>query len=220
MNTDFVIINTNARSLCPKINSFIDCFEEMEASLAVVTETWLTDGQALQDDIQDLELGSKIKLLARNRTPSVNGVCHGGVAIAFRNDRCSLAEVHMGNPDNYEVMVAAGSVPGHSRKLVVIAAYVPPNYTRARGLGCLGYIAEVVLAMKRKYRQPYVVVAGDFNQWQVDQSLADFSYVDEVRVGPTRGSRAIDRIFVSIGQWDGTVVESGSLPPLLSLIHI
>ena len=32
-NTDnlFTILNTNARSLCPKLNSFIDCFKEMEA---------------------------------------------------------------------------------------------------------------------------------------------------------------------------------------------
>ena len=33
------LINTNARSLCPKIDSLLDCFEELEVDLAVVTET-------------------------------------------------------------------------------------------------------------------------------------------------------------------------------------
>ena len=47
---DLTLINTNARSLCPKVNSLITCFEELEASLAIVTETWLTDGERLSDD--------------------------------------------------------------------------------------------------------------------------------------------------------------------------
>ena len=28
-DANFTIINTNARSLCPKINSLVDCFEEV-----------------------------------------------------------------------------------------------------------------------------------------------------------------------------------------------
>ena len=51
---EMTLINTNARSLCPKINSLVTCFEELEAHVAVVTETWLTDGVGLQDDVADL----------------------------------------------------------------------------------------------------------------------------------------------------------------------
>ena len=50
----------NSRSLCPKIHSFIDTFKEMEACLAICTETWLKDGQELEDDIDDLLHGSGI----------------------------------------------------------------------------------------------------------------------------------------------------------------
>ena len=39
----FTIINCNARSLCPKIGFLIDCMEETDASVGVVTETWLDD---------------------------------------------------------------------------------------------------------------------------------------------------------------------------------
>lgn len=59
----FTIINTNSRSLCPKINSFIDTFKEMEACLAICTETWLKDGQELDDDIDDLLHGSGIGMI-------------------------------------------------------------------------------------------------------------------------------------------------------------
>ena len=52
------IINTNARSLCPKIDSLIDCFEELDVTLGVVTETWLADGDSLDRDIQDLAKGA------------------------------------------------------------------------------------------------------------------------------------------------------------------
>lgn len=37
--TEFNFINTNPRSLCPKINSLLDTIEEMDLSLAVITET-------------------------------------------------------------------------------------------------------------------------------------------------------------------------------------
>ena len=32
------VINTNAQSLCPKINSLVDCFEELDGTIAIVTE--------------------------------------------------------------------------------------------------------------------------------------------------------------------------------------
>ena len=44
--TAFTIVNTNARSLCPKIHSLIDCFNELEADIAIITETWLTSGDS------------------------------------------------------------------------------------------------------------------------------------------------------------------------------
>ena len=36
--TSLTIINTNARSLCPKIESLIDLYEELEVDIGIVTE--------------------------------------------------------------------------------------------------------------------------------------------------------------------------------------
>ena len=63
----FTFINTNARSLGPKINSLIDCFEEMEVAFGVITETWLAGGAGLQEDVEHFEAGAGIGLLTRSR---------------------------------------------------------------------------------------------------------------------------------------------------------
>ena len=49
---NLTVLNTNARSLCPKIGSLVDCFSELKAAIGVVTETWLADGVSLQEDIE------------------------------------------------------------------------------------------------------------------------------------------------------------------------
>ena len=43
----FTIINGNARSLRPKIESLIDCFNETESTVGIITETWL--GEETED---------------------------------------------------------------------------------------------------------------------------------------------------------------------------
>ena len=50
----FTFLNTNARSLSPKMNSLLDCFEEMDAAFAVVTKTWFSDGRGLVKDAKGL----------------------------------------------------------------------------------------------------------------------------------------------------------------------
>ena len=63
---DLTVINTNARSLCPKISSLIDCYNDMNASVGVITETWLTDGESLEEEVEDLTLGTGLRMLYKN----------------------------------------------------------------------------------------------------------------------------------------------------------
>ena len=75
----------------PKIDSLIDCFSELEADIAVVTETWFRDGNELSQDLADLENGTGIASLTRNRDPNPStGVAHGGVAILYKKRICLL----------------------------------------------------------------------------------------------------------------------------------
>ena len=103
-------INANARSLCPKINSLLDCFEELNLTFATITETWLADGAGLDEDLSDLTLGAGVSLLVKNRERNARGVAHGGVALAFRTEFASFKEVKISNPDGFEVLPAIGNI--------------------------------------------------------------------------------------------------------------
>ena len=154
--------------------------EEQEVTLAVVTETWFREDHQLCRDPAELVETAGLNMLTRCREAEANGVAYGGgVALV-----CTFKQVRIKNTDRYEMLVAAGSLPRHSRRLVVVACYVPQNYCKAIGEGAMDFILETVIEMKRRYKDPYVVVTGDFNQWRLD--LGDLADVREVDVGNTR----------------------------------
>ena len=211
---ELTLINTNARSLAPKIDSLIDCFDEMSVDIAVVTETWFREGQELRQDLEDLELGAAISTIVRCREPNpTTGVAHGGVAILYKKRIGTFKEIKIDNPERYEVLPAVGTIKGTSRKMIVLAAYLPPNYTAARAAGCIQFVEDLLVDMKRRYRDPLFVLAGDFNQWQIQEAVEEFPDVSEVPVGPTRQDRSIDRIFSNLSR---SVTECGTVPPLES----
>ena len=115
--TDFTIINTNARSLCPKINSLIDTIDKLDAAVAVITETWLSDGDTLEEDRQDLLLGAGISILYKNRPPDSQGVSYGGVAIFSKDEVVKFSRIDVPNPDHFEILIAAGLLQGHTEKV-------------------------------------------------------------------------------------------------------
>ena len=188
------ILNTNARSLCPKIDSLIDCMNELDANIAVVTETWLRDGEGLDEDIRELSDAAGLNMLYRNRRPNERGV-----AVIWRQANVDLKELKL-VPADLEILTCVGPVHGHSRKLAIVACYLPPNYSKQRADFALGCISDAVAELKRRYSHPYLIVTGDFNQWRIDETLQDYVDISEVKVGPTRGSRSIDRIFLNVSR--------------------
>ena len=114
------------------------------------------------------------------------------------------------NPDAFEVLAAVGTVPGHAKKVLVVACYLPPGDSSSRGNGCLDFIEDLIVKLKRRYSDPYIVVGGDYNQWKVEEVIADFVDISEVPVGPTRGSRSIDRTFTNFS----SIRDCGTVPPL------
>ena len=180
----------------------------MDAHFAVLTETWLHE-KHIFELTQELSKGSGLGLLTKNRPPCENGVSYGGAGFIWRESAGSFKEVPFKSKN--EVLVVAGSIKGHRRKMVIIGCYLPPGYNRERGRQALNFIEDVVVNMKRRYVDPYLIIAGDFNQWRVEGSLSDFADIKEVEVGPTRGVRSIDRIFTNVSR---SVEESGTLRPL------
>ena len=101
-NNDCLItfLNTNARSLGPKKDSLIDNLRELECQFAVITETWFTDGQRLEDGLRNLEDGAGSESLVLNRKGKVGG----GVALLARKSVATLKEFKVHNPGGYELL--------------------------------------------------------------------------------------------------------------------
>ena len=74
----------------------------------------------------------------------------------------------------------------------------------------MDFMAGMVTQAKIRLDDPLIVLAGDFNQWKMEEPLSDFPDVVENAVGPTRGDRCIDRVFSNLPG----VSVTGTLPPL------
>ena len=205
------VINTNARSLRPKMKSFITCFFNLAITFAVITETWLGHGTRMEAAAESLLLGEGLTINFLNREPSTNGVSHGGVAIITRNSTTKVKTFDFPNPDKFEILAICATVASIRRKFFVIATYIPPNYTVSRGSACLDHLNKVILHIKQSHQDPYLLLAGDFNQWNVEQAIQDYDELVEIDTPPTRDNRRIDRIFTN---WNEDITDFRCVPPL------
>ena len=208
--TPINIVNTNARSLRPKIPSLVQCFLNLALTFAIITETWFASGIGLELESERLLLGHGLGIKCLNRPP-VNGLSHGGVAIVYRESIAKASVYSFPNPDLFEVLPVIMSVVGVKRKFFVLAVYIPPGYTAPRGRQCMQHVNDLVLDIKNKHSDPYIVIAGDFNQWLMAEKLEEFCDLQEIPTPPTRGNRKIDKIFLN---WSDDVDDAGCLPPL------
>jgi hypothetical protein len=110
-----------------------------------------------------------------------------------RNSRAKITRLKLHNPGNYEVIGAIANVKGHEKRVVIIAAYMPPSMNADQSKECMQYLVDLLHEAKQVCDSPHIYVAGDFNQFQVQDALAEHADLKEVKLGKTRGNRAIDR---------------------------
>ena len=184
---------------------------EIDADLAIITETWLQD-RSVNDNAIDLAGQHGLDLFTLNRRNiAANSRQYGGVAVTTRSARTSFKILELPNPENFEVLCVSGKIKGIREKVVVVVVYIPPNYPRHRADSCLDYVADVISEAKRQFSSSMIIVAGDWNQWSTDYVLQEHPDMAEVEHGPTRNDRKIDKFLVNFGRSD---VESDTLPPL------
>ena len=109
----------------------------MDLAFGVVTETWLSDGAELEEDLVDFEVGAGLGMLTRNREKNHHGVSYGCVAIVSHLNKCTFKVVELNNPEGFEGLAASGRFAGYSREVVVLACYLPPNLAPDRAARCL-----------------------------------------------------------------------------------
>ena len=65
--TEIRMLLTNARSLSPKIYSLLSAFEVLGLHFSIITESWLADGTNLEEDLRELEYGTDLCVVYKNR---------------------------------------------------------------------------------------------------------------------------------------------------------
>ena len=80
-NVTFLV--TNARSLAPKENSLATNIQELDAAFAIVSESWLKEGNRLDHHLVDLECGEDLKIIHKSRKSKRGKTAGGGIAVVF-----------------------------------------------------------------------------------------------------------------------------------------
>ena len=199
------VLLTNARSISPKIDSLILYMEELDATLSIITESWLRSGSKLEDDLFHLEHGTNLKMIYRNRDRNGRAVKRdsggkirgGGVAIIYHKNKINLTELKM-PASRFEIVAAIGNLPGHTRKLVVYAVYAPPSLRTGAFDELIDEMVTSINKIKTEYDNPIIIVGGDFNRKPIDKISTVFPDIVQLDSPPTRDGALLDMIFTNI----------------------
>ena len=171
-------------------------FEEHAIDFAVITESWLTDGQMLDRDVIDLEHGTGMRIIYKNRpkkTRTARAV-GGGVSIIFSKSSCSFRERKIAG-SKFEVVAAVGKKAGLNRQIVIFAFYLPPKMTVADLEELRQLLADQVLQLKKSYNDPLFFMGGDINRKDVAPAFENFDDITQMNYEPTRGAACLDVMF-------------------------
>jgi hypothetical protein len=74
-------------------------------------------------------------------------------------------------------------------------------------------IVDIAHEAKRKLKNPYITIAGDFNQFNMEKALEEHVDIKRLKTGNTRGNKCLDQVFTN---YNRTIKEKGVLAPLQS----
>ena len=197
-NHNVKLLLTNARSLSPKILSLQTYFEEHDLDVALVTESWLKDGQVLNRDIIDLEYGTDLKIVYKNRPNNRAGrrKVGGGVSIIYKKSRCSFKERKI-QGNKFELVLAVGKIGTIARQVAIFCVYIEPRMKIAELAELGDLISREILQLKAK-GDPLILLGGDLNRRDLSNSLADFPDMKAINHEPTRGDACLDVLFSNL----------------------
>ena len=186
---------TNARSLSPKIRSLHTMFEEHELDVALITESWLKDGSVLNRDVIDLEFGTNLKIIYKNRPLRrvTSRVVGGGVSIIYDKTRCSLRERKIvGN--KFELVAAVGKIGKIARPVAFFCAYLEPRMKKAEVDALNELVCHQILELKAA-KDHLIFLGGDLNKKNLSDAVRDFPDIQQINHDPTRGNSCLDIVF-------------------------
>ena len=189
---------TNVRSLLPKIDSLINCFEEHELTFSIITETWLRADRETMSVLEEVENGAYMELIRKNRGTR-----------AFDTRKARLKKYSLPR-NNYEIVCAVGNFNNDTQRVAIIAIYLPPKQRKETTTEMCIFISDTITKLKTELDNPYIILGGDINRKNVAPAVEDHPDIKQGPVLATRGNTALDLIFSNIGD----PKHAASHPPL------
>ena len=152
------VLLINARSLSPKLYSMVDTMHEINAHIALVTETWFKDMKYVEEQLENMKNALEFACIRKDREGVRTG---GGVAIIYKTGDLGMQQIR--SSTRSEIVAAVGRRIGQRCKIVVINAYIPPSLDAAESDQVLSEVSDLVGSLKGKYNAPYFLIEGDFN---------------------------------------------------------
>ena len=212
------ILLTNARSLNPKLCSLIEFFKELDVTAGIITESWFVDGPELDKDLLDLELGTGLKAIYKNRTKAKKkthryGTANqrgGGVVIVFNSNEINLVE-HKIQGNTYELVAATGRQRRSGRHIYLFGVYVPPKMKVGPFQNLMECIVNEIGRIKSKYSDAVIIIGGDMNRRDFKTLTDAYNDITTINTDPTRGIARLDLLATNI---ENLSIGNDIFPPL------
>ena len=105
------------------------------------------------------------------------------MAIFYRTSRLRVENITpKDNP--HEIVAALCSLRGTSRKILCIGGYLTTGLSESEAEVYLEYMNDLLHSFKAKYRDPHIIVAGDWNRANTDVALEDFPAINAIPTPP------------------------------------
>ena len=192
-----IISNYNMRSLLPKLDYFVEDFEERDIGLSFLTEIWEKScNKKHQNKLQEMFEMKGILYISTPRPGLKRG---GGVAIAADPSRFSLSKFNVPNPHLLEVswgLLKPKQVTGPISKIICCAFYSPPYSKKKTKL--IEHIASTLQDLLLDHPGAGVVIAGDRNDLSVERLISMESTLRQIVRIPTHGRKVLDVVLTNI----------------------
>ena len=98
---------------------------------------------------------------------------------------------------NAEIASAVGKLQGTSRRVAIVAAYIPPQTKEDKSEEAMKIIHTEISKLKTDYEDPFIILAGDFNKKPTGTATDDFPDTKDAEVGATRRGASLDLVFTN-----------------------
>ena len=194
---------TNACHVSNKVDELHGVVEMNNATVAIVTESWLTDSVPSTA----ISIGQSFNVFRKDRlTP-------GGGVLAYVHSSIPTIRVENIRASDKEVLWLLHMPPRISRPfscIITAALYFPPGKTCTEERELIDHITECLDNLRIERPSAGIIITGDFNHLNPRQLCQRFSLRKLVKM-PTRGQNILDQFLSNMGE---LYCEAQLLPPL------